>query len=362
MGLLLLLAAASPFPPFTYTRVDSKPNTGSSCCLDVCALGDIDGDGKIDIVIGAQKSKAANLVWYQWPKWTKRAIAQGNFTTDGKCGDVDGDGDVDVIICDYGKGIYWFENPNNLGNTSWKAHKIDGGYAHDLEVGDLNGDGRLDVVTDNKRDIIIYIQNSSGGFARRLLMRIPGEGMDLADMDRDGDLDICYGASWIEQPKDFLKDKVNRYVVGNFPAYTKVRAGDMDKDGDLDLVLTTSESAGPVKWLEAPTNPKLGGWKSHEIVRSLDRAHSLQLGDLDGDGRLDLATAQMHTSKDKLVLVFLQDGKGGFRRIALAETGSHNLQLGDIAGDGDLDLVGKNYAGPERYVEIWVNHMIHRGQ
>jgi len=322
----------------------------------------MDGDGKLDIVIGAQKSSASNLVWYQWPNWTKRAIAQGNFTTDGKCGDVDGDGDTDVIMCDYGNGIYWFENPRVLSNTSWKAHKIDTGYAHDLEVGDLNGDGRLDIVTGNKRDIIVYVQNAAGGFSKRLLMRIPGEGMALADMDRDGDLDICYGASWIENPKNILADKINRYLIGSFDAYTKVRAGDMNKDGFVDLILSTSESTGPVSWFEAPKDPKLLGWKKHEIVKTLDKAHSLQVGDLDGDGLLDVATAQMHTSKDKLVVVYLQDGKGGFRAMALAETGSHNIQMGDIAGDGDLDVVGKNYAGTHRYIEIWVNHMVNRGQ
>jgi len=80
----------------------------------------------------------------------------------------------------------------------------------------------------------------------------------------------------------------------------------------------------------------------------------LQVADFDGDGDLDVLTAEMHTSREKRVLMYLNK-KGSFEPLVLSRTGSHNMRVADIDQDGDIDIVGKNYAGPGRVIEMWEN-------
>jgi hypothetical protein len=58
-------------------------------------MGDIDGDGFVDLLAGS--AAGDGLFWYAYPSWTKHRIASGSFTTDMQVGDVDGDGDLDIV-------------------------------------------------------------------------------------------------------------------------------------------------------------------------------------------------------------------------------------------------------------------------
>ncbi|MEW6754344.1 MAG: VCBS repeat-containing protein [Candidatus Latescibacterota bacterium] len=79
---------------FEYTVVDADPPSGPACCLDVCALGDLDGDGRTDILVGSQYS--VGLVWYHNPDWRRYPIGPGEFTTDAQIADLDRDGRQEV--------------------------------------------------------------------------------------------------------------------------------------------------------------------------------------------------------------------------------------------------------------------------
>lgn len=80
-------------------------------------IGDVDGDGYADIIIGGQEGP---FVWCAWPKWNKSVIAEGGYTTvDGQLGDIDRDGDLDIVM----GGTLWYENPRPKGDPaggSWR--------------------------------------------------------------------------------------------------------------------------------------------------------------------------------------------------------------------------------------------------
>ena len=67
---------------FEHIVVDPSPPSGLDCCLDVVAVGDLDGDKKPDVMVGSQESIGA--VWYQNPDWKRYVISGGEFTTDGE--------------------------------------------------------------------------------------------------------------------------------------------------------------------------------------------------------------------------------------------------------------------------------------
>jgi hypothetical protein len=188
-----------------------------------------------------------------------------------------------------------------------------------------------------------------------VILERPGEGIALADVDGDRDLDVVFGGSWLENPGNATGTWRSRPIAPKWHRDTRVAVADMNRDGKPDVVLSVSEGSGPLSWFESPADPRTDAWIEHPIDESaLEGAHSLQVADLDGDGTLDVLAAEMHTSRRKRVLLYLNKGTA-FTPALLSRRGSHNMRIADIDGDGDHDVVGKNYAGAGRVVELWEN-------
>ncbi len=357
---LWLVAMPSFGENLSFRRVEIDPAfTG-----DGKALGSIDGDTLIDIIVGGKR-----LMWYRAPWWTKTTIANGvDFGTAIQVGDVDNDGDLDVIAPDSlaRDNVLWFENPGPQRYSStaaWKKHVIGtfvGGriaHPHDVAVGDIDGNGKLDVVT-RRGTTTVWLQSDADLWTKvDLPNAAPGhEGTALGDLDGDGDLDVVLNGYWMEAPEEKADGAawMKHAIVPNWPADARVEIADLDKDGRLDVILSRSEGAGwRLSWFGA-ANPKTGPWTEHVIDATVDYVHSLQAADMDQDGNLDLFFAEMAQSKQKRVGFFRNDGHALRWTLQVVDTtGSHNAQVGDIDGDGDIDIVGANWQGPP--VLLWEN-------
>jgi hypothetical protein len=343
---------------YQYSVIDS----GSIVMPWAKILKDIDGDGSLDIVIGGQQGP---LAWYRNPDWSVFKIADGGYdTVDGEAGDIDGDGDIDIVM----GGLFWYENPGGLQESPeslWKTHQIADHPTHDVELADINNDGRMDVVTRNQSDfgtlkgntIHLWTNNGSEEWHEKVLECDHGEGLNVIDLDADGDADIIGTGFWFEN-QDGIEWK--RHDITEWHASANLAVADFNGDNRLDIVLTPSELKEQyykISWFEQPKDIIGGKWIEHALVDSIECViHGVAVGDFNADKSIDIAYSEMHQGVDPdEVVILLNQGEGAsWEKVVLSEKGSHSIEVADIDGNGYPDIMGANWSGDYQPVELWL--------
>ena len=178
-----------------------------------------------------------------------------------------------------------------------------------------------------------------------------------ADIDGDGDLDICslgtgqYGQVNIARNSGNGTFGPTQYLtIGQFP--TDMEVTDMDGDGDLDLLVSSGfgYTTSPGKF-NVFTNNGSGVFGGGAVVSvSSSSTFGIVAGDLDGDGDRDVIVFSNATATS----VYLQESDGAFTLASTTDLAVSGLTLGphtidpalaDIDGDGDLDLLASNVQG-----------------
>ena len=131
--------------------------------------------------------------------------------------------------------------------------------------------------------------------------------------------------------------------------------GDFIRGGWPEIVLNSGDGVGPLSLYEY----KAEKWIKHVLIEKVDHGHTLQVGDINGDGQLDIYAAEMYRPGpgDKCrQYVLYGDGKGQFEtQVISTSIGTHEGRIGDLDGDGDLDILQKDFQEHQR-VDIWLNN------
>jgi hypothetical protein len=266
---------------------------------------------------GAQSAGYLPLSIDGWPR-----------VADVEAGDFNGDARPDLVVASFGwrkvGRLSILENrTEDYDRPSFAEHVIDPrpGAVHAIPA-DIDRDGHLDVVAvlAQQFETIVAYLGTGAGFALtpKEIYAAPhpnwgSSGIDLVDLDRDGDLDVLYthgdtfddqvikpyhGIQWLENTGGF---PFVEHSLADLPGVFRAQAGDLDGDGDLDIVACAfiaggsnlDESSMPsLVWMEQVTR---GVFERRTLERTAPRHATLDLADIDGDGDLDIVVGNFTT-------------------------------------------------------------------
>jgi hypothetical protein len=353
------------------------------------AIGDLNGDGKPDLAITNFGDGTVSVLLNTTP--TGSAVPSFATHVDFATGsgltpapesvairDLNGDGKPDLVVANGGSNsVSVFLNTTATGAaTPTFASKVDfatGANPRSVAIGDLNGDGKPDIVTANQvgGNVSVLLNTTATGAAAPSFAThvdfaagTSPDAVAIADLNGDGKPDLAVvnnGASTVSLLRNTTATGA---ATPSFAAkqdfatgvnVNSVAIGDLNGDGKLDLV-AVNEGSNSVSVLR---NTTLTGATTFTFSAHSDFTtgagtdpRSVALGDFNGDGTLDLAIANFLTANVSVFLNTTVIGAGvitpSFPEVVTPPAGIDPpaVALGDFNGDGKLDLVVANETNP----------------
>ncbi|MEO7482724.1 MAG: FG-GAP-like repeat-containing protein [Ferruginibacter sp.] len=344
--------------PFSTNSFQSAPNISAPGNPTDVAVGDLDLDGKIDFVAISLNS------WVSIYKNTSTTPAIGFSASTNidnilyaysvALGDVDGDGLLDIIVGSSNNSadsISVYKNQSSVGSISFApAQRFAAAGAYSVTMGDVDADGKPDIISTNSNGIFVFRNTSSGGiisFNSRLsfLAGQSPQAVVLRDLNANGKPDLI-----VLDGNSIVLVLNNTSSMGNIsfdPAqnvgyvYTGMAVAVADLDGDNKPEIAVSGySAGAISILK---NTSSGGTISFGAPLNLNVSNpwGVQLADMNGDGKLDVVCPQYSLSQNVVVFRNTSNGSLSFDAGVNYYTGARNFQvaIADLRNSGLPDII-----------------------
>ncbi|HUZ06841.1 MAG TPA: VCBS repeat-containing protein [Candidatus Paceibacterota bacterium] len=294
----------------------------------------VNGDGKPDLICANNLANTLTVLTNNGNGGfgSNATLTVGSYPVFVVAADVNGDGKPDLICANNGTNTLTVLTNNGSGHFGFKATLVVGNRPYGIAAADLNGDGKLDLISANFNDntLTVLTNNGSGGFGSNATLTV-GSGpyaVVAVDVNGDGKPDLIsanYNAGTLTVLTNNGSGSFGSNATLTVSGYPDALvAADMNGDGKIDLIsanLSVYPNAGTLTVL---TNNGAGGFGSNTVVSVGLQPFSLAAADLNGDGAVDLISAN-HGDNTLTVLMQppgpLTSAAGGGGQFRLSVTG-----------------------------------------
>ncbi len=354
-------AASAPAGHLTYKIMDTLA-TNRSVPRGI-RLADLNKDMRLDVLASTDGDTAS---WFNGDgSFTETILDNGSQLSVGSKLyhklfniDIDGDGDQDVVYTSNSDSeIGYFKNQGapgyTISTTKTVIHQssVNANGVRNVQPADIDHDGDLDLfyVAPGNSTRLAWLENNGAADPTvadftyheiHMFSTNPTEGLNLADTDNDGDLDIVTGTqneiNLFENDGNANFTQKTPVIRSGTASYRSIQTADMDGDGDLDIIPALGSEAKVVYYKNNGNNSF-----SEELIETIaGNIFEVAATDFDGDGDNDI----MVVNNTDIVYWYQNDGTGiaaNFTEIQLDtnQSGLQTIDVGDLDNDNDLDII-----------------------